>query len=97
MKRFAASQGDGEDHVQAALAEDGSVIVAYSPFGHRVGIYIEKLSAKTIKAQWYAPRLGTWLPIGPYTNTGAREFLLPSSGDQNDWVLVLEEADRNWP
>jgi len=94
---IAIGQGDGEDHIQAARADDGSFIVAYLPFGHRVGIRMDKLSAPAIKAQWYDPREGTWTYIGQYTNSGIREFVPPSNGDQNDWVLVLEDKSRNYP
>jgi hypothetical protein len=58
---------------------------------------MDKLSAPAIKAQWYDPREGTWTYIGQYTNSGIREFVPPSNGDQNDWVLVLEDKSRNYP
>lgn len=94
---IAMGQGKGEDHIQAARADDGSFILAYLPFGNRVGIHMDKLSGSTIKAQWYDPREGTWIRIGQYTNSGIREFVPPSNGDQNDWVLVLEDEARNYP
>jgi len=94
---IAIGQGDGEDHIQAACADDGSFIVAYLPFGHRVGIHMDKLAASRIKALWYDPREGTWSVIGEYTNRGIREFVPPSSGDHNDWLLVLEDQTKNYP
>jgi Protein of unknown function (DUF4038)/Putative collagen-binding domain of a collagenase len=94
---IAAGQGDGEDHIQAGRAEDGTFILAYLTFGRRVAIHMDKLSGKRIKAQWYDPREGTWTPIGKYSNTGVREFVPPSSGEQNDWVLVLEDEQKSLP
>ena len=94
---IAAGQGEGEDHIQAARAEDGSFIIAYLTFGHCVAIHMDKLSGKRIKAQWYDPREGTWILIGQYSNKGVREFVAPSNGDQNDWVLVLEDGQKNYP
>jgi hypothetical protein len=88
---------EGEDHIQAARAQDGSFIVAFLPFGHRIGVQIDKLSGTKAKAQWYDPRLGIRTYIGVYSNTGMREFVPPSSEDQNDWVLVLEDAAKNYP
>ena len=58
---------------------------------------MDKLSGIHLKARWYDPREGTWVTIGPYTNQGIREFVHPSNGPQNDWVLVLEDADKNYP
>ena len=51
---------------------------------------MEKLSGNAVKAQWYDPRQGTWEPIGEFSNSGAQVFTPPSTGDQNDWVLVLD-------
>jgi Protein of unknown function (DUF4038)/Putative collagen-binding domain of a collagenase len=89
-------QGESEDHVQAARAEDGSFVIAYLPTGKPVSINMAKVSGKTVKAQWYDPRKGTWLPVGEYANTGAREFAAPSRGEKDDWVLVLEDTAKKF-
>jgi hypothetical protein len=94
---IAAGQGEGEDHVRAARADDGSFVIAYLPSGKPVSINMDKVSGKTVKAQWYDPRTGTWREIGEYPNTGNREFAAPSSGAKNDWVLVLEDAAKGCP
>ena len=90
-------QGGGEDHIQCAGAEDGSFAVAYLPFGNPVWIAMEKLEGSRLKALWYNPRSGEWLYIGIYTNSGVREFAPPSNGPQEDWVLVLEDEQKNYP
>jgi hypothetical protein len=94
---IAFGQGEGEDHIRAGRAADGSFIIAYSPFGHLIGVHMDKLPGKNIKAHWYDPREGTWIPIGQYSNTGIREFVPPSNGPQSDWVLVLEDIDKHYP
>jgi hypothetical protein len=101
----AAGQREGEDHIQAARAVDGSFVVAYLPFGHTVVMRLDKVTGSTIKAHWYDPREGTFtqateFPAGTgsaLTSTNVREFVTPTSGDGNDWVLVLEDASRNYP
>jgi hypothetical protein len=57
----------------------------------------EKLSGKTINAYWYDPRLGTSTFIGEFPKKDSRTFTPPSSGRGNDWVLVLDDASRNFP
>jgi hypothetical protein len=94
---IAAGQADGEDHIQAARAADGSFLVAYLPTGKPVTIAMDKLSARQIRAQWYDPRQGTWTAIGEYANSGNRKFGAPSTGENNDWVLVLEDAAKKFP
>jgi hypothetical protein len=94
---IASGQGEGEKHLQAARAKDGSFLIAYSPVGGPVGIHMDKLSGKKVRAHWYDPRVGTWSEIGVYANTGTREFTPPSKGPQSDWVLVLDDAARDYP
>jgi hypothetical protein len=94
---IAAGQGEGEDHVQAARAEDSGFVIAYVPSGKPVSIHMDKISGTEIKARWYDPRKGTWISIGQYPPTGVREYIPPSQGDKNDWVLVLEDAGKDYP
>jgi Putative collagen-binding domain of a collagenase len=77
---IAAEQGEGEDHVRSARAEDGSFVIAYLPSGKPLSIKMDKLSGKTVKAQWYDPREGTWREIGEYPNSGNHEFVAPTQG-----------------
>jgi hypothetical protein len=93
---IAAGQGEGEDLVRAARAEDGSFVIAYLPTGKPVSIQMDKVSGKAVKAQWYDSREGTWRKIGEYPNTGSREFVAPSAGERSDWVLVLEDAAKGF-
>ena len=93
----AAGQGDGQHRVQAARAADGSFVMAYLPFGRPVGIHMDKITGPKVKARWYDPRNGKWREIGEYANTGVREFAAPSRGDRDDWVLVLDDAEKGYP
>jgi hypothetical protein len=87
---LASEPGDGPYRLIAARAEDGSFVVAYTARGQPVSIQMNKLNGSQVKAQWYDPREGTWKAIGQYPNQGIREFVSPSSGDREDWVLVLD-------
>src|SRR5262245_57420407 len=93
----AFGQEEGESHIQAARAEDGSFLIAYTPLGRSVGIHMHKLSGKRITARWFDPRNGKWSEAGEYASTGSRELVAPSAGDRDDWVLVLEDAARGYP
>jgi hypothetical protein len=94
---IASGQEEGEDHIQAARAEDRSFLIAYLPHGHTIGIHMDRISGKDVKARWYDPREGTWHEIGVYANTGTREFTPPSQGAHSDWVLVLDDAEKGYP
>jgi hypothetical protein len=94
---LASAEGEGDDLVRAARADDGSFVLAYMPTGKPVSIKMDKVAAKSVKAQWYDPREGTWQKIGEYAATGTREFTPPSRGDRDDWLLVLEDAAKDLP
>ncbi len=87
---IASDQGEGTKRLVAARAEDVSFLIAYTPVGQSVSIKMNKLNGSKVKAQWYDPRGGTWKAIGQYPNKGTQEFVPPSHGEQDDWVLVLE-------
>jgi len=90
------------DRIQACRASDGSYAFIYTATGTKLRIRIvdriyEKLSGTTIKAYWYDPRLGTSTHIEDFPKTESRTFTPPSSGRGNDWVLVLDDAAKNFP
>ena len=93
---IAAGQGEEEDHIQAARAEDGSFIIAYLACGNSVDIHMDKITGEKVKTQWYNPREGTFTYVGQFARAGVRKFTAPSSGEQEDWVLVLEDAGKNY-
>lgn len=43
------------------------------------------------------PGAGTATLIGEFDHRGAREFQSPDPGENLDWVLVLDDAARNYP
>jgi hypothetical protein len=87
---IAGGQGEGELHIQAARAGDGSFVIAYLGKGQPVTIGMDRLAGSSARAQWYDPRTGEWSPAGEWPTTGVREFTPPSHGDGNDWVIVID-------
>jgi hypothetical protein len=94
---IASGQGDGERHIQASRAVDGGFVLAYLPLGDPVAVSMDRVAGPVVRAHWYDPRTGLLSPVGAYPCVGVREFSPPTSGHQNDWVLVLDDASRNWP
>jgi len=91
------------DRIQACRASDGSYALIYTATGANLKIRVvdnlyPKLTGKTIRAWWYDPRQGTSRAIGELQKTGSfMDFTPPSSGRGNDWVLVLDDAAKNFP
>jgi hypothetical protein len=85
-------QGEGELYVPAARAADGSCVIAYLGRGQQVSIRGDRLSGARIRARWFDPRTGGWIEAGERPAFGVGEFVPPSQGEGNDWVLVLDDA-----
>jgi hypothetical protein len=92
-----SDQGTELDRVRSARAEAGSFLIAYVPSGRPVSVNMDKITGKKVKARWYDPRTGKWREIGEFPNTGVREFVTPSKGDRDDWVLVLDDLEKGYP
>lgn len=84
----------GSNHLQASRGKDYAFI--YSPNGLSIKVNMGRISGDKVKAHWYNPRNGGSLYIGEYHNSGVQCFVPPSSGRNNDWVLVLDDCDKNF-
>jgi hypothetical protein len=88
--------GSGAGHVRATRASDGSYAFVYVPTGEPVTVDLGKLAGKAVTASWYDPRTGEGHRIGERPATGTAAFEAPSRGEGHDWVLVLDDAGREF-
>jgi hypothetical protein len=89
--------GYGHDHVRATRGSDGSYAFIYIPTGKPVAINLDRLKGDRFVAYWYDPRLGVATPIGEILNQDVAEFIPPTRGPEEDWVLVLDDVSKNYP
>jgi hypothetical protein len=82
------------DRVQATRGKD--YLFVYTAQGKPVTVNMGKISGSTIKAWWYNPRNGEAKDAGSFDNKGQQNFTAPSSGYGNDWVLVIDDAAKNY-
>jgi hypothetical protein len=62
-----------------------------------VPVQLGKISGGKVKAWWFNPRTGMAAEIGVYPNRGTRTFKPKrATGLGNDWVLVLDDADKKY-
>ena len=86
----------GPRHPRATRAADGSYALVYCPTADPVTVDLAKL-AGPIRATWFDPRTGKTQPAGEFKNQGTREFKPPGTEAEKDWVLVLDEASKDYP
>ncbi|UOE51041.1 glycoside hydrolase family 140 protein [Mucilaginibacter sp. SMC90] len=81
------------ERVQATRGKD--YIFVYTTAGKSFTVNPAKLKASKLKASWYDPRNGDVKDVGIIPNK-AKRFTPPSQGYGKDWVLVLDDAARNY-
>ncbi len=84
-------------HIRAAVANDGAFLVAYLSVGQSIKVVMRKISGTKVSATWYNPREGTFSSAGEFNNTGFVTFTPPTSGIDNDWVLIIDNAASDLP
>jgi hypothetical protein len=92
-----AVPGAGRARFVATRDASGSYAMVYVPVGRRFKVRMDKLTGTTVKAWWFDPRTGSATAIGVFPNTGEREFVSAQPGELLDWVLVLDDATKNFP
>lgn len=82
------------DRIQATRGKD--YLFVYTSTGRPFTVNMEKISGKQVKGFWYDPREGTSKAVESMDNTGKKEFTPPSSGLGKDWILILDDATKNY-
>ena len=85
---------DGGGKIRAAVAEDGSFAIIYSPVGASFTIDQTVIKGKKLKSIWYDPRYGISHSVHTGNTFGVQTYSPPTSGRGNDWILIIEDADR---
>jgi hypothetical protein len=82
------------DRVQATRGKD--YVFVYTTQGKPVTVNMGKIAGKEVIAFWYNPKNGESKDIGRFRNTGQQVFTPSTTGYGNDWVLVIDDATRNY-
>jgi hypothetical protein len=91
-----AVPGAGTRRFVATRDEGGSYAMVYAPVGRSFSVRMDKVTGPKVKAWWFNPRDGKATPVGEFPNTGTRQFTPPDPGEALDWVLVLDDAAKNY-
>lgn len=71
-------------------------MMVYSAAGLPFTVNLGKISGKKLNAYWYDPRNGETKKLDAINNKGQQKFTPPSSGYGQDWVLILDDASKNY-
>ncbi len=98
----ADGQGEGLGRIQATRdgsldRNDATYLMAYVPQHRRFAINTEKLPATELRGWWFNPRTGKATALGTLRNEKKLSFEPPTNVSGEDWVLVLDDAAKNYP
>jgi len=92
-----AGPATGGAKIRAALAEDGSFAFIYSPRGEQFSIDKSVIKGKSVSEIWFDPRYGISNKIHTGDTKGIQTYTPPTNGRGNDWILIIENAEMNFP
>ena len=82
------------ERIQATRGIDYAFI--YTSEGKPFTVILQKIKGNILHAYWYNPRDGKTIDLDNIVNKGNSKFMPPSSGYGQDWVLVLDDASKNY-
>ena len=82
------------NYATCARETNGHTVMVYVPTQRAMTINMAKISGTNALAWWFDPRTGTATNFGTFPTTGTNVFTPP---DTNDWILVLDNAAKNFP
>jgi hypothetical protein len=88
--------GTGRNHARATRNQDGAYAFVYLPSGAPITVKLGRLSGASVRARWFDPRDGSVRDDGQTPRRGVKEFRPPTSGEGQDWVLVLDDVARGF-
>lgn len=80
--------------ILASVANDGSFLVAYSPYGEEVTLNLMDLRTDSLIVSWYNPRDNTFNDLGKIAKGVQVHFDPPQDPKRgNDYVLLVKNSD----
>jgi hypothetical protein len=89
--------GAGRYYFASTRDSDGTYAMVYAPVGRSFKVRMEVIRGGPVTAWWFNPRDGKAQEAGSFPNEGEREFMPPDKGEMLDWVLVLDDASKDYP
>ena len=81
--------GTIDNRVQVARDRSNRLIVAYITDGHPITLGLSTIRRRKLQGFWFDPRTGKQLPIKRIPHWQSYQFVPPTSGAEQDWVLVV--------
>lgn len=88
---------EGATYKVASVSSDKSFMIVYIPYGSKTTLNTNIINSKKLAAWWFNPRDGRSIAIPAFDNAGKKEFTPSSVGRGSDWILIIDDASKNYP
>jgi hypothetical protein len=88
--------GDKEKHQCAFVDSAGTYMMVYLPIGQKITVDTKMIRSRQVTVSWFNPRSGKIVNTRKIKRTDQMEFIPPTTGYENDWVLVLDDPSLNY-
>lgn len=88
---------EGVEYKVAALSSGNDFMMVYIPYGKKTMVNTSKIKSAKLRGWWFNPRDGRSIALGDFENNGSKEFTPTSVGRGSDWILVIDDAAKNFP
>ncbi len=89
-------QGDKGEYITAFRDGDSNYIMVYLPVGKEIKVQTEALKGNQLRIWWFNPKTGKAHQSGILKNNKFITATAPTTGYENDWVLIMEDASNKF-
>jgi len=83
-------------HVEAYRGSQNNYAMIYIPVGETIVVNTRFIKGEKLSAWWFNPKDGSVTAVGILPRNSEMEFSPPTMGNENDWVLVLDDTSANF-
>lgn len=91
-----SGQGEKGEYMTAFRDQEGTYLMVYLPVGRNVTIKTTDIAGRQLSIKWFNPRTGKTESSIQLPNAGKVTTTPPSSGIENDWVLIIDDASKKY-
>jgi hypothetical protein len=84
-------QGEKGEYITAFRNDDNKYAMIYLPVGKKIAVNTSFIKSDEIKVSWFNPRVGKTEGKKILQKDGVMDFISPTTGVSNDWVLIIEK------
>ena len=90
-------EGDLPSHDRIQATRGNDYIFVYTSTGKPFSVNAGKITGNQLNAFWFDPKNGKTKDAGKVDGKIVNKFTPPDSGYGKDWILVIDDASKNYP